>query len=104
MTTLEEYDADLVCANDDINNTSTNGKMISRIMMSVPQNEIERTSKRTKVGLAGTIKNRLLRPKDKERYNEFTIDLYEHNAIDEETFIDIKDNYSKSKRKDEFSR
>ena len=37
----------------------------------------------------GCIKNRLLRPKDKERYNEFTIDLYEHNAVDEETFIDI---------------
>ena len=30
--------------------------MISRIMMSVSQNEIERTSERTKVGLAGAIK------------------------------------------------
>ena len=50
------------------------------------------------------IKNRLLRPKDKERYNEFTVDLYEHNAIDKETFIDIKDNYSKDKRKDDFER
>ena len=47
MTTLEEYDADLVCVNDDINTTSANGKMISRIMMSVSQNEIERTSART---------------------------------------------------------
>ena len=56
MTTLEEYDADLVCVNDDINTTSANGKMISRIMMSVSQNEIERTSERTKVGLAGAIK------------------------------------------------
>ena len=50
------------------------------------------------------IKNRLLRPKDKERYNEFTVDLYKHNAIDQETFIDIKDNYSKDKRKDDFER
>ena len=56
MTTLEEYDADLVCVNDDINTTSANGKMISRIMISVSQNEIERTSERTKVGLAGAIK------------------------------------------------
>lgn len=56
MTTLEKYDADLVCVNDDINTTTANGKMISRIMMSVSQNEIERTSERTKVGLAGTIK------------------------------------------------
>lgn len=32
------------------------GKMITRIMMSVSQNEIERTSERTKVGLAGAIK------------------------------------------------
>ena len=56
MTTLEKYDADLVCVNDDINTTTANGKMISRIMMSVSQNEIERTSERTKVGLAGAIK------------------------------------------------
>ena len=53
MKTLEKYNADIVCVNDDINTTSANGKMISRIMMSVSQNEIERTSERTKVGLAG---------------------------------------------------
>ena len=50
------------------------------------------------------IKNRLLRPKDKDKYKEFTIDLYTHGAIDEETFMDIKDNYSKDKRKDDFER
>lgn len=50
------------------------------------------------------IKNRLSRPKDKERYNEFTIDLYTHNALDQETFDDIKNNYSKDKRKDDFER
>ena len=50
------------------------------------------------------IKNRLLRPKDKDRYKEFTIDLYTHGAIDEEMFMDIKDNYSKDKRKDDFER
>ena len=31
--------------------------MISRLLMSVSQNEIERTSERTKIGLAGAIKN-----------------------------------------------
>ena len=56
MKTLEKYNADIVRVNDDINTTSANGKMISRIMMSVSQNEIERTSERTKVGLAGAIK------------------------------------------------
>ena len=50
------------------------------------------------------IKNRLLRPKDKDRYKEFTIDLYTHGAIDEEIFNNIKDNYSKDKRKDDFER
>ena len=50
------------------------------------------------------IKNRLLRPKDKERYNEFTVDLYTHKAIDQEPFDDIRNNYSKDKRKDDFER
>ncbi|MCI8548313.1 MAG: hypothetical protein HFJ38_05440 [Bacilli bacterium] len=39
-----------------INTTNANGKMISRLLMSVSQNDIERTSERTTVGLAGTIK------------------------------------------------
>ena len=50
------------------------------------------------------IKNRLLRPKDKDRYNEFTIDLYTHNALDQETFDDIKNTFSKDKQKDNFER
>lgn len=49
-------DAFLDCANDDINTTNANGKMISRILTSVSQQEIERTSERTKIGLAGAIK------------------------------------------------
>ena len=53
---LEENEAYLDCANDDINTASANGKMISRILTSVSQQEIERTSERTKVGLAGAIK------------------------------------------------
>ena len=53
---LEENDAYLDCANDEINTTNANGKMISRILTSVSQQEIERTSERTKIGLAGAIK------------------------------------------------
>ncbi len=50
------------------------------------------------------IKNRLSRPKDKDKYKEFTVDLYTHKAIDQETFDDIRNNYSKEKRKDDFER
>ena len=57
MTFLDENNAYLDCVNDEINTTSANGKMISRLLMSVSQNEIERTSERTKVGLAGAIKS-----------------------------------------------
>ena len=56
MRFLEENDSYLDCVNDDINTTNANGKMVSRILMSVSQQEIERTSERTKVGLAGAIK------------------------------------------------
>jgi len=54
---LDENNAYLDCANDDINTTNANGKMISRILTSVSQQEIERTSERTKIGLSGAIKN-----------------------------------------------
>ena len=57
ITFLDQNDAYLDCANDEINTTSANGKMISRLLMSVSQNEIERTSERTKIGLAGAIKS-----------------------------------------------
>lgn len=53
---LQENNAYLDCANDEINTTTANGKMVSRILTSVSQQEIERTSERTKVGLAGAIK------------------------------------------------
>ncbi len=57
ITFLDDNNAYLDCANDEINTTTANGKMISRLLMSVSQNEIERTSERTKVGLAGAIKS-----------------------------------------------
>ena len=56
MTFLDENDVYIDCANDEVNTTNANGKMVSRLLMSVSQNEIERTSERTKVGLAGAIK------------------------------------------------
>lgn len=56
ITFLDDNNAYLDCANYEINTTTANGKMISRLLMSVSQNEIERTSERTKVGLAGAIK------------------------------------------------
>ncbi len=56
ITFLDENEAYLDCANDEVNTTTANGKMISRLLMSVSQNEIERTSERTKVGMAGAIK------------------------------------------------
>lgn len=57
MKFLEENDAYIDCANDEVNTTNANGKMISRLLMSVSQNEIERTSERTKIGLSGAIKS-----------------------------------------------
>ncbi len=56
MKLIEDYNGDIVCANDEINTTTANGRMIARLLMSVSQNEIERTSERTKIGLAGAIK------------------------------------------------
>ena len=53
---LEENNAYLDCANDDINTTNANGRMVARLLTTVSQNEIERTSERTKIGLAGAIK------------------------------------------------
>lgn len=52
ITFLNENDAFFDCANGEINTISAN----SRLLMSVSQNEIERTSERTKVELAGVIK------------------------------------------------
>ena len=55
----EKYDINLAFVNDKIDTTTANGKMVSRIMMSVSQNEIERTSERTVIGLVGAVKEGL---------------------------------------------
>ena len=56
MNFLEENNAYLDCANEEINTTNSSGKLVARMLTSVSQNEIERTSERTKFGLAGAIK------------------------------------------------
>lgn len=56
MDYSDKYNVALAFVNDKIDTTNANGKMVSRIMMSVSQNEIERTSERTIVGLEGAIK------------------------------------------------
>lgn len=56
MQFLEDNNGYIDCANDEINTTNANGKLESRLLMSVSQNEIERISERTKIGLAGPIK------------------------------------------------
>ena len=59
MTFLEENHAYIDCANDEINTTNANGKLVSRLLMSVSQNEIERTSERTKIGLSRSEERRV---------------------------------------------
>ncbi len=56
MKFLDENNAYLDCANEEINTTNSSGKMVARLLTTVSQNEIERTSERTKVGLAEAIK------------------------------------------------
>lgn len=57
MNMVNEYECDIDCLADESNTTTSNGRMVMRIMTSVSQNEIEKCSERTKIGLAGAIKN-----------------------------------------------
>lgn len=56
MKLFEEYEIKLYCLYDEYNTTNANGRLVARLMMSVSQNEIERTSERTKFGMDGAIK------------------------------------------------
>ncbi len=56
MDFLNKNEAYIVCANDEVDTTNANGKLLTRLLISVSQNEIERTSERTKFGMAGAIK------------------------------------------------
>jgi len=57
MNIVNEENCDIDCLADESNTTTSNGRMIMRIMTSVSQNEIEKCSERTKLGLVGAIKN-----------------------------------------------
>lgn len=57
MKFVNDYECDRDCMADESNTTTSNGRMVMRIMTSVSQNEIEKCSERTKFGMAGAIKN-----------------------------------------------
>ena len=57
MKFVNDYECDIDCMADESNTTTSNGRMVIRIMTSVSQNEIEKCSERTKFGMAGAIKN-----------------------------------------------
>lgn len=57
MKFVNDYECDIDCMADESNTTTSNGRMVMRIMTSVSQNEIEKCSERTKFGMVGAIKN-----------------------------------------------
>ena len=57
MKFVNDYECDIDCMADESNTTTSNGRMVMRIMTSVSQNKIEKCSERTKFGMAGAIKN-----------------------------------------------
>lgn len=56
ISKVNKYGCDIDCLANESNTTTANGRLVIRIMTSVSQNEIERTSERTKIGMAGAIK------------------------------------------------
>ena len=57
MKFVNDNDCDIDCMVDESNTTTSNGRMVMRIMTSVSQNEIEKCSERTKFGMVGAIKS-----------------------------------------------
>ena len=57
MKFVNDYECDVDCMADESNTTTSNGRMVMRIMTSASQNEIEKCSERTKFCMAGAIKN-----------------------------------------------
>ena len=47
---ISDNELDLICIFQSFNTTYANGKIVQRNITSVAQNEIERTSERTKIG------------------------------------------------------
>ena len=57
MKFVNDNECDIDCMADESNTTTSNGRMVIRIMTSVSQNEIEKCSERTKFGMVGAIKS-----------------------------------------------
>lgn len=57
MKFVNDYECDIDCMADESNTTTSNGRMVMRIMTSVSQNEIEKCSERTRFGMVGAIKS-----------------------------------------------
>ena len=57
ISELEENHCYIVCARDDVNTYSANGRFFVRMLTVLSQLEIERVSERTKFGLTGAIKS-----------------------------------------------
>ena len=56
ISQLEKYNCYLVCDRDDVNTSTANGRFFARMLTVLSQLEIEIVSERTRVGLAGAIK------------------------------------------------
>ena len=54
---IAQNNLSLICLYDQYDTSTANGRMLQRIITVVAQNEIERTSERTKIGMAGAIKD-----------------------------------------------
>ena len=52
MKTVNKLECDIDCLADESNTTTSNGRMVTRIMTSVSLNNNGKCSERTKVGLA----------------------------------------------------
>lgn len=96
MDFLNKNDAYIVCANDEVDTTNANGKLLTRLLISVSQNEIERTSERTKFGMAGAIKAGHIPGVTPLGYNRIDKKLVV-NPIDKEVIERIFDMYSHGK-------
>ena len=57
MKFVNDYECDIDCMADESNTTTSNGRMVMRIMTSVSQNGIEKCSERTKFSMVGAIKS-----------------------------------------------
>lgn len=57
MKTVNDYGCDIDCMADESNTTTSNARMVMRIMTSASQNKIKKCSERTKLGLSEAIKS-----------------------------------------------